>query len=278
MLLSGGGPFDRDATFGPNKPLKDLAWGLACGGVAVLRFDKVTYAHAEQVAARGDLTMSAEYVPHAVAAVRLLQGHPAVDARRVYVAGHSMGGKVAPMVAAAEPSVAGLALLAGDAEPMHRAAVRVVRHLASIGALPADAVETIRRQAALIDGPGLSADTPAAELPFGYPAAYWLELRDYDSVAAAAALGKPMLILQGARDYQVTVADDLALWRKGLAGRPGVTIRVYDADDHLFFPGSGPSTPSGYQAPQHVDPAVVGDLTDWLTSPRGEAQRAGERG
>ncbi|MWA05729.1 hypothetical protein F8568_036310 [Actinomadura sp. LD22] len=45
VLLSGGGPFDRDATSGPNKPLKDIAWGLATRGVAVLRFDKVTCAH-----------------------------------------------------------------------------------------------------------------------------------------------------------------------------------------------------------------------------------------
>ena len=50
VLLSGGGPFDRDETSGPNKPLKDLAWGLASRGVAVLRFDKVTFAHAGQVA------------------------------------------------------------------------------------------------------------------------------------------------------------------------------------------------------------------------------------
>ena len=35
VLLSGGGPFDRDQTSGPNKPLKDLAWGLASRGVAV---------------------------------------------------------------------------------------------------------------------------------------------------------------------------------------------------------------------------------------------------
>jgi hypothetical protein len=27
VLLSGGGPFDRDETSGPSKPLKDLAWG-----------------------------------------------------------------------------------------------------------------------------------------------------------------------------------------------------------------------------------------------------------
>ncbi|NJP93060.1 hypothetical protein HCN51_27035 [Nonomuraea sp. FMUSA5-5] len=266
VLLSGGGPFDRDATSGPNKPLKDLAWGLAGRGVAVLRFDKVTHTHAAQVAAIPGFTMNDEYVPHAVAAVHLLRRHPAVDAARVFVAGHSMGGKAAPRVAAAEPSVAGLVLLAADTQPMHRAAVRVVRHLAAQDPGAQAAVETITRQAARVDSPDLSAETPAAELPFGYSGAYWLDLRGYDPVATAAALGKPMLILQGGRDYQVTVADDLAGWQAGLAHRPDVTIRVHDADDHLFFPGSGPSTPADYHRPQHVDAAVVTGIADWLLS------------
>lgn len=73
VLLGGGGPFDRDATTGPNKPLKDLAWGLAGRGVAVLRFDKVTHIHGAQVADTPDFTMTDEYVPHAVAAVHLLR-------------------------------------------------------------------------------------------------------------------------------------------------------------------------------------------------------------
>ncbi|MEU0570988.1 alpha/beta fold hydrolase [Nonomuraea sp. NPDC005983] len=271
VLLSGGGPFDRDGSAGPNKPLKDLAWGLAGRGVAVLRFDKVTHAHADRLA--HDFTMSDEYVPHAVAAVRLLQRHPAVDAARVYLAGHSMGGKVAPRVAAAEPSVAGLVLLAGDAQPMHQAAVRVVRYLASLDPGAQAAVEVITRQAAMVESLHLSPDTPAAELLFGHSGAYWLDLRGYDPVAAAAALDKPMLILQGGRDYQVTVADDLSRWREGLADRPDVTIRVYDADDHLFFPGSGPSTPADYDSPQHVDPAVVADIADWLAPRQGRLAR-----
>ncbi|MCF6468364.1 hypothetical protein FAF44_08140 [Nonomuraea sp. MG754425] len=264
VLLSGGGPVDRDATSGPNKPLKDLAWGLADRGVAVLRFDKVTHTHAARVAAIPNFTMSDEYVPHAVAAIRLLQHHPAVDAARVFVAGHSMGGKVAPRVAAAEPSVAGLVILAGDTQPMHRAAVRVVRHLASLHPGAQAAVEAITRQAARVDSPQLSAETPAADLPFGFSGAYWLDLRGYDPVATAAALDKPMLILQGGRDYQVTVADDLTGWQAGLAHRTDVTIRVFDADDHLFFPGSGPSTPADYDKPQHVDAAVVTGIADWL--------------
>ncbi|PJN38434.1 hypothetical protein CG747_22565 [Streptomyces sp. CB02959] len=268
VLLGGGGPFDRDGTVGPNKPLKDLAWGLAGRGVAVLRFDKVTHTHAAAVAARPDFTMTDEYVPHAVAAVRALRAHPAVDPARVFVLGHSMGGKVAPRVAAAEPSVAGLVILAGDTQPMHRAAVRVARHLAALApdSGAGTLVDTLTRQAALVDSPRLSPDTPAAELPFGHSGAYWLDLRAYDPVATAAALDIPMLILQGGRDYQVTVEHDLVRWRTGLAHRPDVTLRVHDAADHLFFPGTGPVTPAAYERAQHVDPAVVTDIADWLTA------------
>ena len=118
----------------------------------------------------------------------------------------------------------------------------------------------------MADSPDLSPATPASELPFGVPAPYWLDLRSYDPVAVAATLGRPILILQGGRDYQSTVADDLAGWKAGLADRPDVTIRVYDADNHLFFTGSGPSSPAEYEPAQHVDPAVVADIAGWLTS------------
>ncbi|WP_333736261.1 alpha/beta hydrolase [Streptomyces sp. IBSBF 2806] len=265
VLLSGGGPFDRDATSGPNKPLKDLAWGLASCGVAVLRHDKVTFTHAAEVAGVDDFTMTREYVPYAVAAVHLLQDAPGVDSGWVFVAGHSMGGKVAPRVAETEPSIAGVVILAGDAEPMHRAAVRVVRHLAALDPGPHSdaAVAQILRQAATVET-ALSASTPREDLPFGFPASYWLDLRSYDPVATAAALGKPLLILQGGRDYQVTVEHDLSLWREALTGRPDVTIKIHEADDHLFFPGTGPSTPAGYIAAQHVDAAVIRDVAAWL--------------
>jgi hypothetical protein len=64
VLLGGSGPLDRDETIGRNKPFKDLAWGLASRGVAVLRFDKVTYAHGSEVKSDPDFTVADEYVPH----------------------------------------------------------------------------------------------------------------------------------------------------------------------------------------------------------------------
>ena len=267
VLLSGGGPFDRDETAGSNKPLKDLAWGLASSGIAVLRFDKVTYCRPEMAAADG-ITMHDEYVPHGVGAVRLLAQQQAVDPARIFILGHSMGGKAAPLIAMAEPAVAGLVIMAADAQPMHHAAVRVARYLAAVnpGAGTEAAVAAVIEQADRVDSPDLSPATPAADLPFGLPASYWLQQRDYDPVATAAAAGKPMLILQGGRDYQVTVEDDLARWRTGLAGKPAVTVRVHAADNHLFFPGTGRSTPADYDPPQHVDPVVVADIAGWLTA------------
>jgi uncharacterized protein len=270
VLLSGSGPHDRDETIGPNKPFKDLAWGLASRGVVVLRFEKVTYAHGKEVAQDRGFTVSDEYLPQAVAAVHLLQEHPAVDAGRVFVAGHSLGGTVAPRIAAAEPSVAGLVIMAGGTQPMPWAAVRQVRYIASLDPETAAAseptIEALTRQAQMVDSPDLSPSTPDSELPFGVPAPYWLDLRGYNPATTAAALGKPIFILHGGRDYQVTIADDLAGWKAALDGRPGVTIHVYDADNHLFVPGSGPSGPAEYETAQHTDPVVVADIADWLAT------------
>jgi dienelactone hydrolase len=277
VLLAGSGPLDRDSTIGRNKPFKDVAWGLADRGVAVLRFDKVTYACRDALAEIADFTLADEYVHHALAAVRLLREHPAVDPARVFVAGHSEGGTAAPRVAAAEPAVAGLIILAGGAQPLHWAAVRQFRYLAAqdprTTAAQQSIIETVIEQARLVDSPGLSPATPAGDLPFGVPASYWLDLRGYDPPATAATLHRPILILQGGRDYQSTVTDDLTRWEAALADRTDVTIRVYEADNHLFFPGTGPSTPAEYEPVQHVDPAVIADIATWL-NPNGPAPTA----
>jgi hypothetical protein len=121
-------------------------------------------------------------------------------------------------------------------------------------------------QAEQVDSPDLSPSTPDRLLPFGVPAPYWLDLRSYDPVATAAALNMPMLICQGGRDYQVTTAIDLSRWETGLAGQPRVDIRIYPADNHFFFPGTGPSSPAELATPHHLDPQLVADIAQWMAT------------
>jgi dienelactone hydrolase len=273
VLLSGGGPFDRDMTMGNNRIGKDLAWGLASRGIAVLRFDKAAHTHPNLVTRNPDRTPTDDYVTYGAAAVDALRVNPAIDPSRIVLVGHSMGGSYAPRVAAARPEeVSGLVLLAAEAQPMNKAAVRVINYLASLDPTSTalrDAADAMAALAANVDSPQLSRRTDPRTLPFGFSGAYWLDVRGYDPIRTATEVAKPMLILQGGRDYQVTVEDDLALWRAAFGGRPDVAIRVYDADDHLFFPGSGPSTPALYEPRQHVDEAVVANIAKWIGSAKG---------
>ncbi|HEX3977680.1 MAG TPA: alpha/beta fold hydrolase [Solirubrobacteraceae bacterium] len=268
VLLAGSGSLDRDETIGRNRPLKDIAWGLAGRGVAVLRFDKVTHTHAAQLTDAHEFTLRDEYLPQATAAITVLRRHAGVDPVRVFVLGHSLGGTVAPRVAEADPSVAGMILLAGGAQPLHWVIVRQSRYLASLNPATAASsqpvIDALTDKARMVDSPELSPSTPAGELPLGAPASYWLDIRGYDPAALAATLDTPMLILQGGRDYQVTLADDLARWQAALDGRPDVTVRVYPDCNHLFVSGSGPSTPAEYEPAQHVDPAIISDIAQWL--------------
>jgi len=269
VLLSGGGAFDRDMTMGNNRIGKDLAWGLASRGIAVLRFDRAAHTHPTVVARNPDRTPTDDYVPFGAAAFDALRVHPAIDPARIVLVGHSMGGSFAPRIAAARRDVSGLVLLAAEAQPMNQAAVRVMKYLAALDpASPTlrDAAAAMEELAANVDSPQLSRRTDPRTLPFGYSGAYWLDVRGYDPIRTATDVAKPMLILQGGRDYQVTVDDDLALWRAAFEGRDDVTIRVYDNDDHLFFSGTGPSTPALYEPRQHVDEAVVADIAHWITA------------
>lgn len=270
VLLAGSGPNDRDETVGRNKIFKDLAWGLASEGICVLRFDKVTFAHPAAVRDDSSFTVVDEYVPHAIAGVRLLLERDLVARDRVFVVGHSLGGTIAPRVAAAEPAVAGLVLLAAGAEPLHWSAVRQMRYLAGLNPETAAAaqsiIESMTEQAERVDSLELSPSTPASELPFGVPAAYWLDLRSYQPAEVAASLGKPMLVMQGGRDYQVTKEGDFATWQRSLATLSNVTFRAYPADNHFFFAGSGPSEPAELEPAQHFDREAITDIAAWLTS------------
>src|SRR5689334_4476951 len=60
--------------------------------------------------------------------------------------------------------------------PRYAAPVRFTEREVTVGSGPLAVPGT--RQAARVDSAGLSPATPAADLLFGWPAAYWLDLRE----------------------------------------------------------------------------------------------------
>jgi len=115
VLVHGSGPEDRDETLGPNKPFRDLAWGLASRGVAVLRYEKRTRQYAAAMAQNANLTVREEAIDDAVLAEQALRRHARIEANKVYIAGHSLGGMLAPRIGQEDRSIAGLILLAACA-------------------------------------------------------------------------------------------------------------------------------------------------------------------
>lgn len=271
VLVHGSGPQDRNVSIGPNRPFQDLAWGLASNGIVVLRYDKRTLAYQAQLQA-ADLrafTVDQETVDDAVAAVALLRSLTGqVDPNRVFVLGHSLGGMMAPRIAArlaAGPggAPAGLILLAAPARDLLQLVVEQSEHLAGLdGTVSAAEAEQLRQLGAQVSSARQGTLRPG-EVVLGAHQAYWTDLLAYNQVEVAQGLAVRMLILQGERDYQVPMGD-FGRWKQALAGRPGVTFRSFPALNHLFMAGEGTPTPAEYDRAANVAPEVVEQIAAWI--------------
>ena len=270
VLVHGSGPNDRDETVGPNKPFSDLAQGLASQGIAVLRYEKRTKQYpAECMALGAQLTVQDETIDDAVAAVALLGKTPGIDSKRISVLGHSLGGMLAPRIAQAAPGIAGLVIMAAGNRGLEDAMIEQMDYIASLqpdkAAEASNQLARFKTEMAKVKALTTN-DITSSTYVLGAPPRYWLDLRGYVPARAAQDLKCPLLILQGGRDYQATVAD-YEIWQENLKGKPSVTFKLYPALNHLFISGEGKCTPAEYEKPGHVAAEVVRDIAQWISKP-----------
>jgi len=268
VLVGGSGPGDQNESVGPNKPFQDIALGLAARGIASLRYDKRTRDYPQDLNPL-TFTPTQEYVPDALAAIHMLQQTPLIDPHRIFVAGHSQGGTYAPLIAKQAPQLAGVIMLAAGTESVASATLRQLHYLATlpgtIGAKAKAELPDLAAQIAQIDSrAALEKDSPSAVLLGGAHPVYFLSALAYNEMATARAIPQPLLLLQGDRDYQCTVKNDLDVWIRGLKGRKDVTVARFPKDDHLFLSGTGAPTPLDYTQPSHVDPKVIATIASWI--------------
>ena len=270
VLVHGSGPQDRDETLPPNKPFRDLAWGLASQGIAVLRYEKRTRVYADRMKGELDtLTVKEETIDDALEAVAFLRARPELNAQQVFVLGHSLGGYLAPRIGAADPQIRGLIILAGSARPFEDVLLDQMNYVLSLTVPDPVArqqqLAVIRQQAELIKDSNRLLTAVATDLPFNIPPAYWLDLNAYHPERVAQTLSQPMLFLLGGSDYQVTQAD-FHIWQAALGGRSDVQFILYPGLSHLFMPveGGHKATPATYTIAGHVAEEVVNEIANWI--------------
>lgn len=265
VLLHGSGPADMDATYGPNKPLKDLALGLAANGIASIRYVKRTMIYPGEFV--GAFTVKEEVMDDAVAAIALARTIPEVDKKQIYVLGHSLGGMLAPRLPALAPDLKGIIMVAAPARKLADMIVEQNKFLFSLmndtteaGKKQLDTILVEYNKGKLTKLGTIKPDSVIA----GLPAAYWVDLNVNNQVDAAKKISKQrVLVAQGENDYQVTVTD-FNLWKTALGNKKNVTLKLYPEVNHMLAKHTEKSTPQQYQAHASVYDVLINDIAAWI--------------
>ena len=255
VTITGSGPEDRDEAIPPVKgyrPFRQVADTLGRHGIAVLRLDDRGYGASTGSSATAT---TADFADDIRAALAYLRTRADIDPTRLALVGHSEGGMIAPMVAASDPALRGIVLLAGTAHTGRT----ILRYQLRQGIVRAPALSATQRDSAL-----RTVDAMIDSLGRAQPwVRYFLE---YDPLVTARKVRVPTLILQGETDRQVTPEQAEALERALRAGgNQHVTRRMFPQTNHLFVQDAD-GNPAGYAAlPDHqVRAEVLAAMLAWL--------------
>ena len=258
ISITGSGAQDRDEYISlvPKgyRLFRQIADTLGRRGIAMLRMDDRGYGESGGSFAAATSRDFANDIRAAIAYLRLRSD---VDARHIFLAGHSEGGLVAPMVALDEPQLAGIVLMAGPSRTGREILLFQVRY----GIEHDTSMTQAKRDSALAHVP-TQVDSALNSNP-------WLKFFGaYDPIATAKRVKVPVLILQGGDDQQVLASEAKPLAAAfRTAGNTDVTTRVFPELNHLFIHQPG-GNPSGYATlvSNLAVPEVLGAVVDWVAA------------
>ena len=255
VTLTGSGAHFRDGNRTPEhpyRPFRHIADALAKCGVATLRLDDRGVGGS---AGNANAATAEDTAADAAAAVRFLRGRR--DIGRIGLVGHSYGAVIAPMVAAADPTIAAGVLLGGPATTF-RETMRY-QHRYVIWNDPQ--VASADREKALADAMRQQdANVKAGE------EAWRTSIQDRDPLPVARRLRMPVLLLQGLTDRAVDPDDARRLEEAIRAGGNRHVERRLFADVNHHFQRDPVGARSGYDRlpTQDLAPEVLKALCDWL--------------
>lgn len=274
VFVHGSGPSNKDEQIYNLKPFKDLAEGLAKRGIASIRYDKRTYAHAKK-ARNLTPTVREETIDDAILAAELLVHDPRVDRDAIYVVGHSMGAMLAPRIDAECGLFRGMVLMAGTPLRLEQVMVRQFQQAKESGSLIVRFAARLEDQifSKKFDGLYELSDDAARRTKFagGMTLYYFKEMGTKTAADYLLESVKPALIMQGGMDFQVLASEDYALFQELLAERPNVEWRLYEDLNHLFVRGiyhDIAKASKEYRVERHIDSKVMDDIAEFIHATR----------
>jgi uncharacterized protein len=268
VMITGSGLQTRDSRIPlpgleQYAPFRQIAERLAANGVAVLRVDDrgIGGSTGRETLEDATTTLLADDTK---AQIAWLRARKDIDPQHIIVIGHSEGASIAAMVAASDPKLAAVVLMAGVAKRGADVSFEQQEDM-----LQSDTTMTEARRDSLRQQQKEAVKTFLAggELP-GQKATAWVrEYFSYDPLPTIRKVKQPLLILQGERDRQVLQAHAAMLADAARAsGNKSVTVKVFPTLNHLFLP----SKTGSFSEYSHLETSVVPDvvldtLTGWVT-------------
>ena len=291
LIVHGSGPLSRDGVmrgqlglgFGFELPVyARLASALASHGYAVYRYDKRTCGSFNGCAdndyptvppsLRGTEFTIGAYRQDALAALAALASHEAVDATRIFVVGHSQGASLVPLLLADRPELRAGVMLA---PPFHSIGQLVARQSATVywAFSAAGEPERAERECQVLATAALALDHLEAGTHLGEPIlgqapetwASWIEL-SHVAPEVASDLDRPLLVLGGGYDYNVSVAE-IAAWKAHLGhARIRHRVRVLPCVTHALncITQPDPKRIHAEDIGHEIAPTLVSELVAFL--------------
>ena len=269
VINGGSGPLDRD---GNSKILKlsiykRLAHFLSANGFAVLRFDKRNVGESE---GNFNAVRLEDYVSDLAAAARFLAEQDYVDPERIGLIGHSEGGIIAPIVAARYPElVHALILMAAPGRTLDKIILDQARWSAEQQGLNGRELERLIAEEKEFFKQVLANEEETVLSFRGQLVPAALLLKDeflHDPLETIAQVKCPILILQGAKDVQISVQDgELLAAALEQARHTDYKLRIFPKLDHLFMPVKGERNIEVYQdTTREFGPEFLETLLHWM--------------
>ena len=272
VFVHGSGSSNMDEKVGKLTPFKDLAEGLARQGIASLRYNKRSFSHGlKMLREKTVITAREEVIEDAILAAELLRKDPRIDPERIFLLGHSMGAMLAPRIDAEGGNFKGLILMAGT--PRRLEEVMLDQNddvLRSLKGLPRKLVEKqVQKLSRGFEGLYELSDEEAKRKKMGNGVTlyYFKEMGQRPAADYLLPLNKPLLILQGEKDFQAKADKDYAAYQALLGDKPNASFKLYPGLNHAFVPavyGSILKAKQEYALEQHIGDEVIGDIAAWI--------------